>query len=256
MQMTPMDKEQAHTKTAATPSPVSELILVRGGVDENLTRNILLSRLKKFARIEETSAFPFTLPLDRKFNLVIKRAADLLLSGFIILFVLSWLTPLIAILIKLDSKGPVFFLQKRNNRNGATFICIKFRTMVENNDSDTLPAHINDKRITGLGRFLRNHFLDELPQFFNVLLGDMSVIGPRPHMISDNKKYESIIDFYNDRHKVKPGITGLSQVLGYVGGTSNIQYMRDRVFLDLYYVRRWSFKLDIKIMLHTFLKFF
>ena len=251
-----MDKEQVQAKVTADHSPVSDLIIIRGRANEHLTRNYLFSRLKKFTGTAEAPPFPFTLPLDRKLNLVLKRAADLFLSALIILCILSWLTPLIALLVKLGSKGPVFFLQKRNGRNGFVFTCIKFRTMIENGDSDTLPAHINDKRITKLGAFLRNHFLDELPQFFNVLMGDMSIIGPRPHMISDNKKYESLIDSYNDRHKVKPGITGLSQVLGYVGGTFNNQYMRDRVYLDLYYVRHWSLGLDIKIMLHTFLKFF
>ena len=123
--------------------------------------------------------------------------------------------------------------------------------MIENDDADSLPATEDDERITKFGRFLRNYFLDELPQFFNVWIGDMSFIGPRPHMVSENSRYEEIIEHYNYRHKVKPGITGLSQAMGYVGETRNIQAMRDRVQLDIFYVRHWSFWLDIKILWHT-----
>jgi lipopolysaccharide/colanic/teichoic acid biosynthesis glycosyltransferase len=118
--------------------------------------------------------------------------------------------------------------------------------MIENDDADTLQAAANDDRITRLGRFLRHHYLDELPQFFNVWVGDMSLIGPRPHMISDNNKYEELIEFYDYRHRVKPGISGLSQVMGYVGETRHIQAMKDRVQLDIFYVRHWS-ALDLKI---------
>jgi lipopolysaccharide/colanic/teichoic acid biosynthesis glycosyltransferase len=159
-----------------------------------------------------------------------------------------------ALLIKLDSKGPVFFLQKRNKRGGKTFTCIKFRSMIENEDADMFQATADDERITKFGRFLRIHYLDELPQFFNVLVGDMSFIGPRPHMVTDNNKYEELIEFYDYRHKVKPGITGLSQAMGYVGETRNIQAMRDRVQLDIFYVRHWSLHLDLKILLHTLRK--
>jgi len=159
-----------------------------------------------------------------------------------------------ALIIKLDSKGTVFFLQKRNKRGGKIFTCIKFRSMIENEDADLLQATTDDERITKFGRFLRDHYLDELPQFFNVLLGDMSFIGPRPHMINDNNKYEELIEFYDYRHKVKPGITGLSQAMGYVGETRNLQAMRDRVQLDIFYVRHWSLLLDLKILWHTFRK--
>ena len=155
----------------------------------------------------------------------------------------------------MDSKGPVFFLQKRNKRGGKKFTCIKFRSMVENDDADNLQASADDDRITKFGRFLRNHYIDELPQFFNVWVGDMSFIGPRPHMISDNNKYEELIEFYEFRHKVKPGITGLSQAMGYVGETKHIQAMKDRVQLDIFYVRHWSVGLDLRISWHTLRKF-
>jgi putative colanic acid biosynthesis UDP-glucose lipid carrier transferase len=193
-------------------------------------------------------------PLDSLFNRVIKRGFDIVFSIFMIVTVLSWLMPVIAILIWLDSKGPVFFFQKRNKRNGELFTCIKFRSMIVNAAADTLPARRNDNRITSLGRFLRDHYLDELPQFFNVLMGDMSIIGPRPHMVNDNLKYRKQIDYYERRHKGKPGITGLAQVLGYVGATENIQEIKDRIGLDIFYLRHWSFKLDMFILYKTFCK--
>jgi len=222
----------------------------------HLVRQPVYNELKKIIRVNEASAFPLQLALDKINNRSIKRAVDILFSALVITAVLTWLIPLMALLIKLDSRGPVFFLQKRNKRNGGVFTCIKFRTMIENDDADLLQAMPGDKRITRLGKFLRNHYLDELPQFFNVWLGDMSIIGPRPHMISDNSKYEELIEYYDYRHKVKPGITGLSQVLGYVGETSDIQRMKDRVLLDLFYVRHWSLLLDVKIFWHTILRFF
>jgi putative colanic acid biosynthesis UDP-glucose lipid carrier transferase len=193
-------------------------------------------------------------PLDGIFNRGIKRGFDILFSIIIIVTVLSWLMPIIAIFIWIDSRGPIFFFQKRNKRNGELFTCIKFRSMVVNADADILPARRNDKRITSVGHFLRDHYIDELPQFFNVLMGDMSVIGPRPHMVNDNLKYRKQIDHYERRHKGKPGITGLAQVLGYVGATENIQEIKDRIGLDIFYLRHWSIKLDMKIIWRTILK--
>ena len=191
------------------------------------------------------------LPLDGFYSRFFKRTVDILLSVIIILFVLSWLIPILALLIKLDSKGPVFFLQKRNKKDAEVFTCIKLRSMVVNAEADRLPASDYDKRITALGRFLRTHYLDELPQFFNVLWGDMSIIGPRPHMISDNMKYEELLDYYSYRYKVKPGITGLAQVLGCVGSTADVEKMRDRMNLDIFYIRHWSAILDTKIIYRT-----
>lgn len=214
----------------------------------------LYVELKKFANIKDTSTFQIQLPLDSISKCIIKRSGDIFLSSIVIVGILSWLIPIMALLIKLDSKGPVFFLQKRNKRGGKTFTCIKFRSMIENEDADMLQATEDDERITKLGRFLRNHYIDELPQVFNVLLGDMSFIGPRPHMVSDNNKYEDLIEHYDYRHRVKPGITGLSQAMGYVGETRNIQAMKDRVQLDIFYVRHWSLRLDLKILWHTIRK--
>lgn len=131
------------------------------------------------------------------------------------------------------------------------FTCIKFRSMVVNAAADILPASANDKRITPLGRFLRNTFIDELPQFFNVLWGDMSLIGPRPHMLSENVRFEKAVSYYSYRERIKPGITGLSQVLGLQGQAGDMQQMKDRVDTDIFYLRHWSVKLDIVILLRT-----
>lgn len=162
--------------------------------------------------------------------------------------------PIIAILIKLTSKGPVFFLQKRSGRYNKLFTCIKFRSMVVNQQADLKAAAANDERITRIGKYLRRYHLDELPQFFNALSGDMSVVGPRPHMINDDLRYEEQIRHYNFRRRIKPGITGLAQVLGYSGLADDIQKMKNRVQLDFFYIRHWSLKLDSLIMFRTFWK--
>lgn len=194
------------------------------------------------------------LPLDNGFNRALKRSMDILLSTLVILAVLSWLMPLIALLIKLNSRGPVFFLQQRNKRNGELFTCIKFRSMFINADADVLPAGRNDKRITSVGRFLRRHHLDELPQFFNVLWGDMAIVGPRPHMVSDNVRFDPLIKNYALRNKVKPGITGLAQVSGYAGATDDMEKMRGRINMDIFYLRHWSVRLDLLILYRTVFK--
>lgn len=211
----------------------------------------------EFAEIINVGAIttPFLIqPLDNGFNRAIKRFVDIILSVVFIIFLFSWLFPIIAVFIKLNSRGPVFFLQKRNKRNGEFFTCIKFRSMYKNADADILPAKKNDKRITATGRFLRDHYLDELPQFLNVLWGDMSVIGPRPHMVSDNLKFDELIKNYSYRHKVKPGITGLAQVLGYVGNAEDVQKMKARINMDIFYARHWSPRFDMAILFRTIFK--
>lgn len=190
-------------------------------------------------------------PLDHLFNRLLKRSADIIFSLLIIGFILSWLLPLLALLIKLDSKGPVFFVQKRNKRNGLVFRCIKLRTMIENPLADTLAANKDDNRITMVGRVLRRHHLDEITQVINVLSGDMSLIGPRPHMVSENEKFEQLLEGYSDRHHIKPGITGLSQSFGYFGSTEDIGRMEDRVMFDIMYIRNWSLAMDWQITWRT-----
>jgi len=251
-----MDQEKSSAEITKIFPKTTGMIVIKGRQNEYVSSPMppLYAELKKFANIKDRAAFQLQLPLDSLSKRIIKRYGDIFLSSIVIVALLSWLIPIMALLIKLDSKGPVFFLQKRNKRGGKVFTCIKFRSMFENEDADLLQASADDERITKLGRFLRNHYIDELPQFFNVLLGDMSFIGPRPHMINDNNKYEDLIEYYDYRHKVKPGITGLSQAMGYVGETRNLQSMRDRVQLDIFYVRHWSLRLDLKILWHTFRK--
>lgn len=182
---------------------------------------------------------------------VIKRFLDILFSSLAILFILSWIVPLFAIFIKFDSKGPLFFLQKRKGFHGKVFTCIKFRSMCPNTQSDMEPVREDDTRITRFGKLMRRYHLDELPQFFNVLKGNMTVVGPRPHMIHEDSFYEKIISNYAFRFQVKPGITGLGQVNNRVRITGR-KKMEYRVFWDILYIKNWSQYLDIWIMCKTF----
>lgn len=201
---------------------------------------------------DNTPGFDFAVtPLDGVWNLSIKRFFDLLFSSLFLVTVMSWLTPLIGVLIKFDSKGPIFFKQKRSGENNEPFVCLKFRTMVVNTDADTKQAEQNDPRITRLGQFLRRTSIDELPQFFNVFMGSMSVVGPRPHMLKHTIEYSKLLEAFMGRHYIKPGITGLAQCLGYRGETKNLVDMENRVRLDRYYIENWSFWLDIKIIFLT-----
>lgn len=184
-------------------------------------------------------------PLEKKINLLLKTIFDNLLALFLSVMILSWLIPVMAFLIKFDSSGPVFFLQKRNKKDGKIFTCIKFRTMYQFTGR-------NNDRITRLGRILRYYHIDELPQLLNVLLGDMSVIGPRPHMISENLKYSGLVESYGYRHQVKPGITGLAQSLGNFGAIKDLKKVEERTSLDIEYIRNWSFGMDLKIIYRTF----
>jgi putative colanic acid biosynthesis UDP-glucose lipid carrier transferase len=190
-------------------------------------------------------------PLDNIYNLAVKRLFDILFSFFVIVFILSWMFPLFGIIIKLSSKGPVLFIQKREGFKGSVFNCFKFRTMVLNTECDTKWADDNDSRLTRFGKFLRMSSLDEFPQFINVFFGDMSVIGPRPHAINLNKEYNDIILDFNKRHKFKPGITGLAQSMGFNGLVSDVHDMKSRVKLDIFYFKNWSLFLDIKIAIVT-----
>jgi exopolysaccharide biosynthesis polyprenyl glycosylphosphotransferase len=191
------------------------------------------------------------IPLDESINQLLKRTFDLAFTILFCIIVLSWLVPLIALLIKLDSRGPVFFVQQRNGEKSIPFGCIKFRTMVVNQEADLTQATKGDSRITQIGKFLRKSSIDEFPQFINVLIGDMSLIGPRPHMLKHNEQYSKLIENFLGRHYIKPGITGLAQCMGYRGETKNLSDMENRVRLDRYYIENWSFWLDIKIVFLT-----
>lgn len=191
------------------------------------------------------------IPLDDSLNKLVKRLFDIIFSLLVILFVLSWLTPIIALLIKLESKGPIFFSQSRTGINNKQFFCYKFRSMTVNKESNTIQATKNDKRVTKIGKFIRKTSIDELPQFFNVFLGNMSVVGPRPHMVSHTNKYAKSVDKFMVRHFVKPGITGLAQVSGFRGEIESKTDIINRVKYDIFYIENWSLLLDFKIIFLT-----
>jgi len=194
---------------------------------------------------------PQYIPMDSIENQVIKRMFDLVFSGFVIVSILSWLYPILALLIKLGSKGPVLFVQERTGINGITFNCYKFRSMLLNPDADLKQAVEDDPRITKIGKFIRKTNIDELPQFFNVFKGEMSVVGPRPHMLAHTEQYSALIDNYLVRHYVKPGITGWAQVNGYRGETNELWKMERRVEYDKEYIENWSLDWDCTIVWKT-----
>ena len=193
-------------------------------------------------------------PLQSFRNRLLKRGFDLLFSTIIILLVFPWFLPLVAILIKLSSPGPVFFIQERSGLNNRVFRMIKFRTMRNNDEADQLQASRNDPRVTSIGKFLRKTNLDEMPQFFNVWMGQMSVVGPRPHMLMHTEVYSKIIDRFMVRQMVKPGLTGWAQVTGSRGETGKPELMAKRVQKDVWYIEHWSFFLDMQIIVVTLYK--
>jgi len=182
---------------------------------------------------------------------MLKRIFDVTLSLGLILFVFSWLFPLIGIIIKFTSSGPVFFQQLRHGKDNVPFFCYKFRTMYINDQADTKQAIKDDPRITYIGKFLRKSSMDELPQFLNVIKGEMSIVGPRPHAMPMNYKFSAEIDNFMYRHTVKPGITGLAQAKGFRGETKDFYDIYSRCKLDIFYVNNWSPILDIKIIVWT-----
>ena len=188
---------------------------------------------------------------DEDLNKIIKRVFDLVFSAVIIIGVLSWLTPILAIIIKWESKGPLFFVQKRNGLNYKEFNCYKFRSMELNSQADSCLASKDDVRITKVGKYIRKTSIDELPQFFNVFLGEMSVVGPRPHMVSIANVYASRVDKFMVRHFVKPGITGLAQTNGFRGEVETEADIINRVKYDIFYMENWSILLDIEIIFKT-----
>ena len=195
-------------------------------------------------------------PLQAEYNRVLKRVFDIFFSLAILLTIFPILYIVVGILIKLSSPGPILFTQKRTGLYGQDFMCYKFRTMKVNEDTDLLQAVKNDPRKTKIGDFLRRTNLDEFPQFINVLLGNMSVVGPRPHMLKHTNQYSVLIDKYMVRHLVKPGVTGWAQVTGYRGETKTLEQMEGRVKRDVWYIENWTFFLDIKIIVVTVLNMF
>lgn len=189
--------------------------------------------------------------LTDPYKLMVKRIFDLVVAVFLLVFVMSWFFPFIALLIKSSSSGPVLFKQKRHGKGNKVFTCYKFRTMYLNADADIKQASKDDDRVTKVGRFLRRSSLDELPQVINVLKAEMSIIGPRPHAVPMNHLFSKEIDNYMFRHIVKPGITGLAQSKGYRGEIRDFYDIYARIKLDHFYIKKWSLVLDFKIMVWT-----
>ncbi len=195
-------------------------------------------------------------PLEIPLNRIIKKVFDYYIAILALILIFPWLFPIIIILIKSSSKGPIFFKQQRTGLENKPFWCYKFRSMKVNELSDSKQATQNDDRITKIGKFLRKSNLDELPQIFNVLKGEMSIVGPRPHMEKHTEEYSAKIKNYLVRHFAKPGITGWAQVNGFRGETKELKQMEDRIEFDIYYIENWSILLDIKIIFKTFFKMF
>ncbi|MDG1475854.1 MAG: exopolysaccharide biosynthesis polyprenyl glycosylphosphotransferase [Vicingaceae bacterium] len=252
-------------------TPITELYIKISLIDESLMEDLsnycdnnfirlrlvldwqrVSSKVIEARNISHTTVLNIPLtPLDDPYNTLLKRSFDVLFSSFIMIAVLSWLFPILAIIIKFTSKGPVFFKQKRTGLGNKEFNCWKFRSMTVNKDSDKVQATKGDKRITKVGHFLRRSSLDEFPQFINVFLGDMSVVGPRPHMLKHTEEYSQLIGNFMNRHAIKPGITGLAQVKGYRGEIDDSYLLTNRVRLDRFYVNNWSLYLDMKIVFYT-----
>ena len=191
-------------------------------------------------------------PLDTEYGRLVKRIFDIGFSSLVIIFILSWLVPILFILIQIESPGPLFFRQKRHGFKRQVFWCYKFRSMRTTDDANKKMATKNDSRITRVGRIIRKTSIDELPQFFNVFIGDMSVVGPRPHMELHTWDYEISVDKYLVRHFVKPGITGLAQIKGYRGEINTKADILNRTKLDIFYVEKWSLAMDVQIIGQTF----
>ena len=230
-------------------------------IDQQITLKLIPDSLELYSKNQSVEYYDNSLmvlnvnklPFDFTENFYFKRIFDILFSLLVCIFILSWLIPILWILVKLESKGPLIFKQGREGIQGTEFICYKFRSMKMNKLSNKVHAKENDIRVTKIGAFLRKTSMDELPQFLNVLLGDMSVVGPRPHLESLSLEYQKDVDNYLKRHIVKPGITGLAQIGGYRGEIKKRSDIKNRVRLDIFYIENWSFFLDIKIILQTVL---
>ena len=193
----------------------------------------------------------YNFPLQRKGNQFIKRTLDIIFASIVLILIYPLAYIIIGSCIKIMMPGKIIFSQKRNGQHGKVFTCYKFRSMLPNSEADIQQASHEDPRITPLGHFLRITSLDELPQFWNVLKGDMSIVGPRPHMLIHTEQYCNIIPEYNKRLMVKPGITGWAQIHNLRGETEKLDKMKKRVEYDIWYIEHWSFLLDLRIMLST-----
>lgn len=242
----------------------AKIINLLNFAEKNVIRFYLVPEFYKYIKRKLTLNFLQSIPiiairrepLQLIHKRLVKRMFDIVFSLAVLLTIFPILFVILGLLIKLTSSGPVFFAQERTGLKGGGFKCYKFRSMRLNKDSDSKPSSKNDPRITLIGRFMRRTSLDEMPQFFNVLIGDMSIVGPRPHMIQQTTLYEQLIDRFMIRHLIKPGITGWAQISGFRGETRTIQQMEGRFRRDVWYIENWSFFLDIKIIFVTILNLF
>ncbi len=245
--------------STVSPEMEPEIYKIMQGADQECIRFKLVPDLNFFIKgnihIDYYKDIPVlslrTEPLDEISNRIKKRIFDVLVSSIVTLLILSWLIPLLGLIIFLESKGPIFFLQLRSGKDNKPFKCIKFRSMVDNLNANEVQATKNDSRLTRIGLFLRKSNLDEFPQFLNVLLGNMSIVGPRPHMLKHTSDYSKLLGKYMVRQFLKPGITGWAQVNGLRGETKTLFQMQQRVEHDIWYMENWSVWLDVRIIFLT-----
>jgi putative colanic acid biosynthesis UDP-glucose lipid carrier transferase len=239
-------------------------IISKFATDQSITLKLIPDSIELYSKNQSVQYYDDALmvlnvnrlPFEFAENFYIKRIFDIIFSLVVCFFILSWLIPILWIVVKLESNGPLVFKQKREGIKGEEFVCYKFRSMRVDELSRKVHVAKNDARVTIIGAFLRKTSIDELPQFFNVLQGHMSVVGPRPHIESLSLEYQKEVDDYLKRHIVKPGITGLAQVSGYRGEVKKISDIKNRVRLDVFYIENWSFLLDLKIVFKTALNVF
>ena len=213
----------------------------------NFPDNAVLQNIFHYPAISQRNE-----PLEDQNNRFIKRVFDVFFSLLVLVFIMSWLYPLIGLLIKIQSPGPIIFKQLRSGENNEPFLCYKFRSMRINSDSDLKQMTKGDSRVTKIGQFIRKTSIDEIPQFLNVLKGEMSVVGPRPHMLNHTKQYNELTENFMVRHFVKPGITGLAQIRGLRGEITDMKYMQERINVDIEYLENWDIISDMKICFLTF----
>jgi putative colanic acid biosynthesis UDP-glucose lipid carrier transferase len=241
-----------------------KIVRIFNFAEKNMVRFYIVPEFSRYVKrrltLESIESLPVMIvrsePLQFIYNQTIKRLFDIIFSFIFLIMIFPILYVIFGILIKLSSPGPIIFKQARTGIYGKNFNCYKFRSMKVNEIADEKQAEKDDPRTTWIGQFLRRSNLDEIPQFYNVLKGDMSVVGPRPHMLKHTELYSTIIDKYMVRHLVKPGITGWAQVNGYRGETKNIEQMESRVKYDVWYLENWTFLLDLKIIIVTIINMF
>jgi putative colanic acid biosynthesis UDP-glucose lipid carrier transferase len=241
-----------------------KIVRIFNFAEKNMVRFYIIPEFSRYVKrrlaLESIESLPVMVvrsePLQLIYNQIIKRLFDIVFSLVFLIAIFPVLYVVFGVLIKLSSSGPIIFKQTRTGIYGKNFNCYKFRSMKVNEIADERQAEKDDPRTTRIGQFLRRSNLDEIPQFYNVLKGDMSVVGPRPHMLKHTELYSTIIDKYMVRHLVKPGITGWAQVSGYRGETKNIEQMESRVKYDVWYLENWTFLLDLKIIMVTIINMF